>query len=472
MSFDGAVVEVRARQVSVHTNRKRAGLLTRMFRGTTESNEHRSIPIKDLVAGEPHLQEAFGVVKRLVDNGTIERITAIQSFHDEPRAYEFYGSGGGGIHFFDKESALWAAIAESLERRIWKSETDYFKNPATLTIAEAVARGGLDPARFAGFSEHQRASLPNLSFTPNAALLWIEGLSHISGKSTLVPAHVVSRAWFGKAVIEARNEPYVRAPITTGLATGRTLEEAALRGFLEVIERDAFMVTYLNQLALPRLDLEELRKTDAHVGEVVSAFKRYRLETHAVLLLTDFNVPVVLSIVIDRTGKGPAISVGAKASFSLKDALMGALSESLAVRLSSRRKEKVPLPQKERFNRKERLAWWADPAQLPLIDPLIRGSLVQPALEGEGGAMSARDQLEQLTQHCKNKGYEAIAVDLSSSTCNVSSLKVAFSIIPELQPLHLDETYPAFGGRRLTEIPREKGYEPRGSVFTEPHPFP
>ena len=41
----------------------------------------------------------------------------------------------------------------------------------------------------------------------------------------------------------------LRWAVTTGLATGQSLEEAIAKGILEVVERDAFMISYLNRLS-------------------------------------------------------------------------------------------------------------------------------------------------------------------------------------------------------------------------------
>lgn len=472
MSFDGTVVEACATEKRIDNTDKKRSFFARLINGVSKSSENRRVNIRDLITGEPHLEEIFDVVRPLVDAETIGRVVVPDPFPDEPRAFEFYGKGAGGIHFFDKAGALWAVVAESLERRIWKEEVDYFRRPATLSVGEALSRGGIDPGRFTGFSAKQRTSLPNLAFTKDSKFLWIEGVSHVSGRTVRVPAHTVSQAWFSQAVMQTGTEPYLRAPITTGLATGRTLKEATLRGLLEVIERDAFMISYLNQLILPRLNLEVMADEDLDLANVYSSFKRYRLEPHVILLLTDFDIPIALSVLIDRTGKGPAVSVGAKASFTLREALFGALSESLAVRLSSRRKEEIKLPPKEKFGRNERLAWWADPAQLPLIETFVQGPLTTLSLTEEAKQKTVQEQVAQLVQYCRKRGYEAVTIDLSSSKCNVSPLKVAFSMIPELQPLHLNEAYPAFAGARLTEVPQGKGYLPRKEIYREPHPFP
>ena len=45
---------------------------------------------------------------------------------------------------------------------------------------------------------------------------------------------------------------------SNGLATGSTLEDAVVRGFCEVVERDATAIWWYNQLVLPRIDMPSL----------------------------------------------------------------------------------------------------------------------------------------------------------------------------------------------------------------------
>lgn len=432
-------------------------------------------PARLFKAGEPSLEDAFAVARQLTAAGVLKRIRVNEPLPDSPKFFGYTTDGAGGIDFFSKEKALWAAVAERLERHIWRESTDYFRKPRTLSIREALRKGALDPDLVVGHTRQDRAAHPYLSYSPDSTFLWAEAWSYADNKRKLIPAQLFSRAWFRAAVEEKKQEPIIRELVSTGLAAGQTFEEAVLRGFLEVIERDAFMVSYLNELTLPRLDLERLAEDDHELRKVLASFDRYLLEPHAVLLLSDFGIPVVWGILLDRTGKGPAVCVGAKASFSLREALLGALSESLAVHIGERWRKKTELPEKTRFGRESRLVWWALPEQLPRIEPFLKGPVVVPAAEKELQTLeraSAQERLSYVIERCRAKGYDALAVDMSRAECNTTNIKVAFTLIPQLQPLHLNERHPFFEGERLSSVPKQFGYEPRKETFKEPHPFP
>ena len=52
--------------------------------------------------------------------------------------------------------------------------------------------------------------------------------------------------------------PHIRDSISTGLATGSTRLQAVENAALECIERDAIVITWLNQLSVPLIDQQTI----------------------------------------------------------------------------------------------------------------------------------------------------------------------------------------------------------------------
>ena len=102
-----------------------------------------------------------------------------------------------------------------------------------------------------------------------------------------LPAQTVSPTREAQNFVRQGFEPHLRRVITTGLATHPSREEALLSGALEVIERDAFMVMWLNHLTLPRVDLDELSFRSPTLKLLLERCKRYRLKPHVVRMITD-----------------------------------------------------------------------------------------------------------------------------------------------------------------------------------------
>jgi ribosomal protein S12 methylthiotransferase accessory factor len=65
-------------------------------------------------------------------------------------------------------------------------------------------------------------------------------------------------------------------------------------------------------------------------------------------------------------------------------------------------------------------------------------------------------------------------VDITPNIAAVrhTAFKVVMVIIPELQPMHLDERHPYLGGERLYQMPVTLGYKDRPSREEELNPFP
>lgn len=416
---------------------------------------------------------------KLQKAGIITGLFSLRPFPDEPRTEGFVApfaveevagkagrGGGGGWHFFDAHAACMSALAEALERYLWKYTGEYFVNERRARECD-LPKGSFVPlARFAGFSDRQRETLAGLKAQPGAEFLWIEGYSHVGRRRILVPAHVASA--FGESR-PSKDAPLVRPTVTTGLATAATEEGALVAGALEVIERDAFMVTYLNKIPPPRIDLEALAEEHQSLRHVLEQFKRYRLEAYAFSLLTDSPVHVVGAAILDEHG-GPAFSMGAAARFELVPAIEKALSEALAGRYNIRARNLQVLPAPERFKIEERVSYWARKEHAPRMRWITEGPIEFPRKLSV--PQTSKVKLEVLLSWCREKGYEFVSVDIGRSPRNPTDFSIQFVVIPELQPMHLIESHPCFGGARLAEVPRSLGLEPASELNAEPHPFP
>ena len=82
-------------------------------------------------------------------------------------------------------------------------------------------------------------------------LHWTTAYSITQDQPVLVPASFVYLPYY----FESASESPSHNPISTGLACGSNLAPAIYKAILEVIERDAFMIMWQNQLPCTRIDL-------------------------------------------------------------------------------------------------------------------------------------------------------------------------------------------------------------------------
>jgi ribosomal protein S12 methylthiotransferase accessory factor len=437
--------------------------------------------------------KALNAICDLKQFGILSKIIKRIKIPDEPFAHSYFVKSfeveATGTDLLSEEKALWKALAETAERYLWKNSSDFFKNKIVNKSYHELKNRAINIFSLAGFSEKQKDEIDIIGFNKNTIFGWIPAYSLISSQKIFCPLQLVSGLFYRNNVqtseYKKKKEPMLRWGITTGLATGRSLEEATVKGILEIVERDAFMITYLNKLSPPSLDLDDLSSQDEDLNKILELFNRYNLEIHLINLPNDFSVNVILAIIIDKTGFGPALSVGASADFNIKTAVIDAISEAQTIRYSQINvcnKNKLKSLEKEKTNRSERMIFWSNPGNLPRIDFLLQGKKQKIDINQEKNFYLFSEEksrkeywkkkLKILIAKMRKYDYEACYVELTSREIKSLNFRCVFVVIPELQPMSLDISIPYEGGNRLKEMPMKFGYEPADKYNQEPHPFP
>ena len=429
----------------------------------------------------PDLAEALTIAHRLQERGIVKSLRRASTLPDEPALRQWValcggakGNAAGGSSVDDDEAAILATLAEGLERYLWNAQSDYFRKPECATSAEIAKRGTyIAPERFASFSKSQREQDPELQLTPATKYLWIQGESLVNGKKTFLPAQTVGgiHQHSGTSI----KEPLIRGKITTGLATWPTRAGAHLAGALEVIERDAFMILWLNQLTLPRISLAPLAPKSSSLKILLDRCARYRLKVHAVQMITDAPTHAMCVVVEDISGHDPKYFLGLRAHRSLTHAIEKATLEALRGRIRYRnwsaQNKWDPQTPLDRIGHTERVYYWGTAENSSGLDFLVRGKEIE-ATSAVWEDDSPEQHLDKIIAWCRTAGYECVSVSLGTSRVNPTPWHVEMVVIPELQPLHLTERRRHLGGKRLKSIPEKFGYTPRSEPFIDaPQPF-
>jgi len=109
------------------------------------------------------------------------------------------------------------------------------------------------PERFALHSDDQYAEedFPFVPFTSDTRVRWVKGWSIPDREEVYLPLQLV---YLTRPETAVPGEALIGQGSSNGMALGVSIEEATLRGLLELIERDALILTWTNRLAHPRLD--------------------------------------------------------------------------------------------------------------------------------------------------------------------------------------------------------------------------
>lgn len=378
-------------------------------------------------------------------------------------------NGGAGL---THEAARWAALGEAVERY---SASVFFRDELTLgSHAEISAtRRAVAPGELALFHERQRDEIRYAWFDEDTPICWIDTRSLHTGEDVLVPATSVFVPYY--PFLADEGELTVGPGISTGLACGRSLPAALLSGLLEVVERDAFMITWLGRLAVPRIDPGSGPRLRAVAERLSRPHLRYVLSWMA----TDVQLPAVLCTVVDDSYDPPLIACGGAAHLDPETAAIKALVEAAQTREWARVMGHEPEP---RFIEADfsNIVDFEDHVFLYghgdmgscvsfLLDEPAQVSLADlPRASGAHDLQAALDRVQAA-------GWEVLGANLTTVDVEQCGHHVVKVLAPCAQQLEGDHNHRLLGGRRLYEVPRKLGYDVDLSYDTlnpDPHPYP
>lgn len=370
---------------------------------------------------------------------------------------------GGGSGLTAREART-AAIGEAVERY-----SASLPDPDRLVVASAEELGSraIDPARFALFSERQYATpaFPYTRFDRSTRLAWIEGWSLSDGEPAWVPAQLVHLAGH-------EGERPICRTTSSGLACHDTVAGATLAALLELLERDAFMITWKARLSLPVLDW----RGDARLAGFERAFLRPTgLRWRAVDLSAFWDVPIVAAVVRG----GTTLGVGAAAAVTGERALTKALDEATRVRTWAQAlvRNGVETPAAEDVEElDDHVRFYADPQNAASVDfldgsPRSHDVVSLPRLPGS----TCEEWIAAICRRLARRGTSGYAVDVTSPDVRDAGLSVVRVVAPELCALDVEHRARLLGGARLYDEPVRLGMCERFEecdVNPDPHPFP
>ena len=221
--------------------------------------------------------------------------------------------GGKGLTHF---AATVGAMGEAIER--------YSASRFRLTDMLRSPLGGedfLDPRKLCLYEERQYEdkAFPFVRFDPDQPHLWTRGRWLDSGEDVWVPA-LMTFYNFPDGV----EQPFCQTT-TNGLAAGSSLDDAALRAVLELIERDAFLVSWLARRPGKRVLIDD--SLDPAVRSVVSQLEDCK--THLELYLVDagLKIPVIVCLGLGDGESWPGLTVSSAAHLSPQVAMRNAILE-------------------------------------------------------------------------------------------------------------------------------------------------
>ncbi len=366
-------------------------------------------------------------------------------------ATEDLGSSGAGVA---AARADLTARCEYLERAFSTLHPDRVRVASYRELASPSSPAPARYARYAAF-QHDATAFPYPRFDEETRIGWTRAERMTDGASALVPAQYTVFPYE-----RVDGDRFLSDWNTTGLSYGPDRRFAETGGLLEVLERDAIAITWLNRM--PRARIRYPRFEQAMAPGV---------ELYFIDITTDTPVSAVLCLTVRRSG-GPILAMSASCALDPQGAIEKAFSENLmCVELAEylRLYEEAPVELDGYEAHASRYAH----GDAETIAPL--GFLLESGRDVGFEAWAAAHPaiaFEDLVQRLDGLGMTPYSVDLTPPWMQPGQA-INRVLIPEAIPLHAHHDRPFLGGARLASVPQALGYEPfdlRQGVI--PHALP
>ncbi len=439
-----------------------------------------------------HIDEHFGFAKwicRVPLGGrcpnTFQYIGKIQATNevcpDRVKTEPALWAGGMDI---DHLRAYRSCIFESIER--YASALVDLEGLVTGSEIEMI-QAGFNMWRSEEFDlfspEQYEAGISYDRWKPESVLRWKSCLSLCDDITIYVPAQFIYAPYSFD-----RNEPRLFDQLSTGIACHRTYESAMIRGLCEAVERDAFMIYWLNMLPSPAIDPRSLLGLDPSLDMVLNRVAEVPgLEITFKDITTDLSIPTVLCILRNRKDpEAVAAAFAAATDLDARSAIRRAANEvlgtySLAHRLRFEAEQYANLrvhPGRWNLTRTlddhtvnfafpeiHRYIKWIDRGDTISADQFMDLRELAAPKDPKRALAFAADCLARI-------GLKPCGVDLTPIDIRDMGFYVVRAVIPGLVPLHGPHPDRPLGSSRLRTGPKAMGFDCPERLNAVPHPYP
>jgi ribosomal protein S12 methylthiotransferase accessory factor len=425
-------------------------------------------PEEVLARLEPHVSPLTGLIGGLVNQSPAEGLPVygtrqIFPVAIGPRENRRIGRADGAAGKGTTEiQAKVSCLAEAVERYSTGWQGWEPRRHATLTELGTAA---VHPNNLMNYSERQYATREawnktsggfnwvGAPFSPERAIDWTAMWSLSHERVRWVPTQF--------CYFNYRGEPdhdFYRAE-SNGCASGSTLEEAVLQGFLELVERDSCALWWYNRVRRPAIDLSSFhdpffRRTEAYLH--AKGRTLYALD-----LTSDLGIPVVVALSHDAVGGKIICGLGAHLNVRI------AASRAVAELNQMMMLETAGRPETTGTDDDQALARWMREATIenqPYVVPEPRSQLTvadYPSLETD----DLLGDIKQCVAAVERTGLEMLVLDTTRDEVGFPTVRVT---VPGLRHF-----WARLGPGRLYDVPLALGWldKPLDEIELNPIPF-
>jgi len=265
---------------------------------TFEKYKHHISKITGIV---PFVKPCIGLKDGLIHNFTSGQNLALQSRAKFWLNNHFRSTNGGKGK--NDAQAKTGALCEAIERYCMIYHDTIFSIKGSFGELE----NAIHPNNCMNFSKKQYSertlinkhvaryySLIPEPFDENASIEWTPLYSLTSDVFKYLPTSYC----YAQYPYESEND-IISYPDSNGCASGNTLEEAFLQGFLELVERDAVALWWYNRIQRQQVDL--LSANNPYIDKIIAYYESLDREIYVLDLSSDIQIPVFVALSYSRT---------------------------------------------------------------------------------------------------------------------------------------------------------------------------
>jgi ribosomal protein S12 methylthiotransferase accessory factor len=395
-------------------------------------------------------------------------VTSLPTPDDDLRAHLRPRMQGTGTAT-DRAGAVLRGTCEALERFC---STVFLEKDVVWASAQELGSMAVDLESFPRCSrnEYDDPKCPIHPPQSSARIRWTRAVSLMTGEVRFVPLRSVFIA--PSAVPE---EKFLHA-ISTGCAAHTDYVQALVSATLEIVERDALSLAWLQRLPLPRIDFSGDPLERSELWQMTRRGSR-DIEYLLFDATTDLKIPVVYGLRRSAIDRRLHTLVACAASPDVREACRKAILELSAFAVWLRSERRIPLDPKD-FNRFHHgPLYMAQESQSDAFQVLLQSRQTRRIAEVNTGSPFRKDDstgvvLEKLIRRLREHGHEAFAADLSTRETMRSGIRVVRVVIPSLMPFSCIHRARFLGHSRLYMAPKKMGYSVNEEEGINPLPQP
>ena len=383
-------------------------------------------------------------------------------------AEKFEGRSGACNEEWDL--AMLATVGETIERY---TPTFFPEGEGIKSSYANLDKEKIHPSEFALFHQEQydyfKENNYNVSpFTEDLELTWIPTIDLVTGKTVYCPAQFVYMPF-------TKDDFYITAGNSTGLAAHTNYHKAILNGLYECIERDSFVITWTNNMVAPKIRLSKEIKDYLH-----ERFPKH-YEWHLFDVTYDLGTPTVFGICIGESDFGKFVAVGSASRGTIGEAAKKVIQEIGQTSPYFRwlLGEKGDWEPSDDYNElmdfsDHSIFYLKRPDQWEVFEKWINAEENHSIDFHKEDKRTEVDKIKEILEVFKEKNYNILLKDLSTVDARQLGFYSLKIYIPQLIQMSGGYLFYFHGGKRMFEVPEKMGYKKLSfeELNKYPHPFP